>query len=153
MTTVLLYLLNCIGLNGNCALAFFNRLAVLVIWCSSSMYQLQNPLLIVALCLKSNLHNQNLNIVPKRGNRRQRWREVPLQIWVGDYILTQDMGNPIPKSEKFCSNICNNENSTDVGLMLRKKILICVMNSDELDKYISEIFENYTKLANPIPKS
>ena len=61
MTTVLLYLLNCIGQNGNCALAFFNRLAVLVIWCSS-MYQLQNPLLIVALCLKSNLHNQNLNI-------------------------------------------------------------------------------------------
>ena len=54
MTTVLLYLLNCIGQNGNCALAFFNRLAVLVIWCSSSsMYQLQNPLLIVALCLKS----------------------------------------------------------------------------------------------------
>ena len=64
------------------------------------------------------------------------------------------MGNPIPKSEKLCSNICDNENSTDVGLMLRKKmVLICVINSDELDKYISEISENYTKLGNPIPKS
>ena len=70
--------------------------------------------------------------------------------------MTQDMGNPIPKSEKLCSNICDNENSTDVGLMLRKKmVLICVINSDELDmdKYISEISENYTKLGNPIPKS